>query len=219
MAGKRQAAVLGLGRFGQAVARELTRLGHDVLAVDINERIVQELADEVTHAVRADMTDGETLRELGIGDFDIVIISVSGNLEVSILTTVQVKRLGPRRILAKAADDLHGSILEQVGADRVIYPERETGLRVAHSYAAGGVRGYLDVAPGYGIARIVVDETFIGQTLGEINFSRTYGVAVIALYRGKTVTLSPASSETLEAGDNLIVAGLDEDLERLPGSL
>jgi trk system potassium uptake protein TrkA len=98
MAGKRQAAVLGLGRFGQAVARELTRLGHDVLAVDINERIVQELADEVTHAVRADITDGETLRELGIGDFDIVIIGVSGNLEVSILTTVQVKRLGPRRI-------------------------------------------------------------------------------------------------------------------------
>jgi trk system potassium uptake protein TrkA len=219
VANQRQAAVLGLGRFGQSVARELTRLGHEVLAVDRNERIVQELADEVTQAVRADITDGETLRELGIGDFDIVIIGVSGNLEVSILTTVQVKRLGAQRVLAKAAEDLHGLILEQVGADRVIYPERETGVRVAHTYAAGGVRGYLDVAPGYGIARVLVDEQLIGRTLGDVNFSRTYGVTVIALYRGGSVTLSPVSSETLQAGDNLIVAGLDEDLERLPGSL
>jgi len=219
VANQRQAAVLGLGRFGQAVAREHTRLGHEVLAVDRSERIVQDLADEVTHAVRADITDGDTLRELGIGDFDIVIIGVSDNLEVSILTTVQVKRLGAKRVLAKAADDLHGLILEQVGADRVIYPEQETGIRVAHTYAAGGIRGYLDVAPGYGIARVLIDKQFIGRTLGDINFSRTYGVTVIALYRGGTVTLNPVSTETLQRGDNLIVAGLDEDLERLPGSL
>lgn len=218
MTTKRQVAVLGLGRFGMAVARELTRLGHEVLAVDFNPRVVQDAADEVTHAVQADITDGEALEQLGLRDFDAAIVGVSSSLEASILATVLLRRLGVKRILAKAANDLHGSILEQVGASRVIYPERETGIRVAHSFAAPGVRDYLDVAPGYGFARVSIGDAYAGKSLREIDLRRTLHLTPIALVRGGVVTLNPHESEVLRRGDDLIVAGLDEDLELLPGS-
>ena len=216
MAIKRQVAVLGLGRFGAAVARELTRLGHEVLAIDSDQRTVQGLAEQVTHAVQADVTDEEALRELGVGDFDTVIIGVSSNLEASILATVVVRRLGVERVLAKAANELHGSILEQVGATRAVYPEHETGTRLAHSFGARGVRDYLDAAPGYGFARVAVPEAWLNRQLGELEPRRTCGLTPMALHRGGTITLNPHSSEVLQAGDELIVAGLDEDLERLP---
>jgi trk system potassium uptake protein TrkA len=218
MSTKQHVAVLGLGRFGQAVARELTRLGHDVLVIDSSEKAVEELADEVTHAAQADVTDTDALQELGLGDFDTAIVAISSQLEASILATVLLKRLGVKRILAKAANELHGSILEQVGASRVVYPERETGLRVAHSFAAPGVRDYLDVAPGYGFARVPVFEGWIGKRLGELDLRGSCGVSVMALYRDGTVSLHPHPSEVVRAGDQLIVAGLDEDLERLPAS-
>jgi trk system potassium uptake protein TrkA len=216
MVAKRQVAVLGLGRFGATVARELTRLGHEVLAIDSDERTVQGLVDQVTHAVQADVTDEEALRELGIGDFDTVIIGVSSSLEASILATVLVQRLGVKRVLAKAANALHGSILEQVGASRAVYPEHETGTRLAHSFVAPGVRDYLDAAPGYGFARVAVPEAWIGRKLGELEPRKTCGLTPMALRRGGTITLNPHPSEALQPGDELIVAGLDEDLERLP---
>ncbi len=213
---RRQVAVFGLGRFGQAVARELTRLGHDVLAVDASEKAVQAVAEDVTHAVQADVTDLNALRELGVADFDTAIVGVSSDIEASILATVLLRQLGVRRIVAKAASELHGSILQQVGATRVVYPERETGVRLAHSFAAPGVRDYLDAAPGYGFARVPADG-FAGKSLADLDLSK-HGVSVIALYRSGRVTLNPLSSEVLQAGDELIVAGLDEDLEQLPGT-
>lgn len=214
----RQIAVLGLGRFGQAVALELTRLGHDVLAVDQNERTIQDVADEVTHAVQADITDPDALEALGLADFDTVVVGVSESLEVSIMATVLLKRMGVQRIIAKAAHDLHGSILEQVGAMRVVYPERETGFRVAHSFHATGVQDYLDAAPGYGIARVAINQAWGGKTLAEMDFPRTCGLTILAVARAGTVVLNPTPDEQLRAGDSLIVAGRDEDLEKLPDS-
>lgn len=216
---RRQVAVLGLGRFGQAVARELTRLGHDVLAIDADERIVQDLADEVTHAVQADVTDREALQSLGLGDFETAIVSASGQLEVSILATVILRELGVKRIISKAAHELHGRILAQVGAHRVVYPERETGVRVAHSFAAPGVQDYLDVGPGYGFARVAVASDWVGKTLGELNLQRTCEVTILALARADGIMLHPSTGETLRASDALIVAGRDESLERLPGGI
>jgi trk system potassium uptake protein len=213
---QRQVAVLGLGRFGQAVALELTLLGHEVLAVDSSERSVQEVADRVTHSAQADVTDEDALRELGIGDMDAAIVGVSGNLEVSILCTVLLQRLGVRRIVAKAGNAIHGSILRRVGAHHVVYPERETGIRLAHSFAAPGVSDYLDVAPGYGIAKVPLASDMTGKTLADLDLRRTAGVTVIALRRGSGVTLNPSGAEALRAGDELVVAGLDVDLERLP---
>lgn len=216
---RRQVAVLGLGRFGIAVAGELTRLGHEVLAIDSSERIVQSVADEVTHAVQADITDGDALRELGLSDFDTVIVAVSSNLEASILATVLSRQLGVKRIVAKAASRLHGSILEQVGADRVVSPERETGYRLAHSFAATGVRDYLDLAPGYGLARVVAPDAWVGKRLGDLDLRESCGLTAMALYREGSVTLNPNPSESLRRGDELTLAGLDEDLERLPSTV
>ena len=216
MTARRQIAVLGLGRFGQTVARELTRIGHDVLAIDCNERVVQDIAADVTQAVEADMTNQDTLRDMGVARFDVAIVAISSSLETSILTTVVLKRLGVQRIVAKAATELHGSILEQLGVSRVVHPDREMGLQVAHSFAAPGVLDYFDVAPGYGFARVGVAELLAGKQLGALDVQDTYGVALIALRRGNTVTLNPQPAEVLRATDELIVAGLDEDLERLP---
>ena len=214
---KRQVAVLGIGMCGLAVARELMRLGHDVLAVDSSERAVRDVADEVTHAVQADITDADALKELGLDHFDAVIVGTAEDLKASILATMLLKQLGAKWVVAKAADELHGSILEQIGAHRVVYPERETGIRVAHTFAAFGVREYLDVAPGYGVACAPVTEALAGKTLGELDLPRTYGLTVIALCRAGAVTLHPEPSEVLRLGDDLTVAGRDEALERLPG--
>jgi trk system potassium uptake protein len=208
---------LGLGRFGQTVARELTFLGHDVLALDTNERIVQAIADDVTRAIQTDFTDEDALDELGLDKIDTAIVAVSSNIEASILTTVLLQRLGVRRIVAEAGNELHGSILERLGVSRVVFPEREMGLRVAHSFAAAGVLDYFDVAPGYGFARVPVTEPLAGRTLGALDLPHTYGVTPISLLRSGTVTLNPGDSEVLREADELIVAGLDEDLERLPG--
>ena len=218
MPSRRQVAVLGLGRFGSAVARELARLGHDVLAVDADERAAQNLSSEVSHAAQADITDREALQDLGLRDFDTAIVAVSSRLEVSILATALLKRLGVKRIVAKAASELHGSILEEVGAHRTVYPERETGVRVAHSFASPGVLDYLDVAPGYGLARVPVTRAWAGKTLGELDLDTTCGVTAVLLGRGGDVIVAPNGSELLRAGDALIVAGLDEHLERLPAA-
>jgi trk system potassium uptake protein TrkA len=219
MTARRQIAVLGLGRFGQTVARELTRIGHDVLAIDSNERVVQDIAADVTQAVEADMTSEDTLRDMGVARFDVAIVAISSSLETSILTTVVLKRLGVQRIVAKAATELHGSILEQLGVSRVVHPDRELGLQVAHSFAAPGVLDYFDVAPGYGFARVGVADLLAGKQLGALDVQGTYGVALIALRRGNTVTLNPQPGQVLRATDELIVAGLDEDLERLPAKV
>jgi trk system potassium uptake protein len=212
---KRQVAVLGLGRFGGAVARELTRLGHEVLAVDSSERVVQEVLPDVTHAAQADVSDEDALRELGLADFHTVVIAITSNLEASILATALMRRLGVRRILAKAGSELHGSILHQVGATRVVYPELETGMRVAHSFAAPAVQDYLDVAPGYGIAKVPIPPSAAGKSLADIGSRAAYSVTVLALHRRGEVTLNPLPAEVLQAGDELIVAGRDDDLERL----
>jgi trk system potassium uptake protein TrkA len=208
-----------LGRFGEAVARELTRLGHDVLAVDSNPRIVQTIADDVTRAVQTDFTDEDALNELGLGTYDTAIVAVATNLESSILTTVLLQRLGVRRIVAKAGSELHGLIRQRLGVSRVAYPERETGLRVAHSLAPVGVLEYSDVAPGYGCARLSLPDALAGKTLGALDLQHAYKLVAVALHRGGTATLDPSPSEILRAGDELIVAGLDEDLERLPASV
>lgn len=219
MVKKKQVAVLGLGTFGQAVARELALLGHDVLAIDSNPKVVQNIADDVAEAVTADVTNPEALAELGLQDFDSVIIATSNSLEVSVLATVHLKRLGVRQIFAKADNEVQGEILERVGADRVIHPELETGRRLAHSFAALSVADYFDVAPGSGFARVPVPETAAGRTIGQLDLPNSCRLSVMALRHGTKLTLLPGANESIAAGDDLIVAGLDEDLERLPGVL
>lgn len=212
---KQSVLVIGLGRFGSAAARELMSLGHEVLAIDVDEARVNDLAPEVTHAVQLDASDDDALKSVGAGEFDHAIVGISGATEASIFATMALKNLGVRNVIAKAATNLHGSILERVGADRVVYPEREMGTRVAHTFSIPHVIDYIDVAPRFGIVKIRPPESFIGRSLKDLDLSNRMSLTPIALRRGANVTVNPHRDDRIAEGDELILIGLDERLEEL----
>ena len=214
MAGE-QVMVIGLGRFGSAVARELERLGHQVLAIDQGEQQVNDIASHVTHALQLDAADEAALRSAGASDFDTAIVAISSDAEPSIFATMVLKRLGVANVIAKAGSLLHGEILARVGADRVVFPERETGLRLAHSFNVPHVIDYLDVAPGFGIEKIRPPSSFVGKTLGELDLKGRLGLTPVAVRRGKQVIVNPTSGERIGEGDEFILIGRDDKLEQL----
>jgi trk system potassium uptake protein TrkA len=213
---KKQVAVIGLGRLGIALAATLHTLGHDVLALDIDEKNVQNIASQVTRAVQADATSEATLRELGIGNFDIAIVTTS-EIESSVLTTVLLKRLGVGYIITRADNELHGSILEKIGADKVVYPEREMGIGIAHVLTLGDVIDYIPVTAGYGVVKLIAPPSFVGRTLSDLGFGSKgkLKVAVLLVLRKQEVTITPSSAEMVKQGDTLVVSGSWDSLEEL----
>ena len=212
---KHSVVVIGLGRFGSAAARELMELGHEVLAIDDSEAKVNEISPEVTHAVQLDASDEHALRDVGAGDFDHAIVAISSNTEASIFATMALKNLGVDNVIAKAATGLHGRILERVGASRVVYPEREMGQRVGHSFSIPHVLDYIDVAPRFGIVKARPPASFVGKTLGELDLPGRLSLTPIALRRGSNVTVNPGRDEPIAETDELILIGLDEKLQLL----
>ena len=212
-----QVMVIGLGRFGSAVARELERLGHEVLAIDRDERTINEIAPHVTHALQLDASDERALRSAGASDFQTAIVAISTDTEPSIFATMVLKRLGVRTVIAKAGSVLHGEILSRVGADRVVLPEHETGVRLAHSFNVPNVIDYLDVAPNFGIEKIRPPKSFIGRSLGELDLKGRLGLTPIGLRRGQQVLVNPTRDERLAETDELILIGRDDKLDQLRG--
>jgi trk system potassium uptake protein TrkA len=209
--------VLGLGRFGSAVARELERLGHEVLAIDASEQAVNDIARDVTHAMQMDASDEAALRGAGAENFPTAIVAISSKAEPSIFATMVLKRLGVRTVIAKAGDRLHADILTRVGADRVILPEQETGTRLAHSFHVPNVIDYLDVGPSFGIEKVRPPASFIGKALGDLDLKNRIGVTPIAIRRGQNVIINPAREERIAEGDELILIGRDDKLDELRG--
>lgn len=214
---REQVVVIGLGRFGSAVARELERLGHEVLAIDRDEQRVNEIASDVTHALELDAADEDALRDAGAAEFGTAIVAISSDAESSIFATMVLKRLGVANVIAKAGSLLHGEILSRVGADRVVFPERETGLRLAHSFSVPNVIDYLDVAPGFGIEKIRPPKAFIGRSLRELDLKDKLGITPLALRRGRQVFVNPTRDERIGEDDELIVIGRDDTLDQLRG--
>jgi trk system potassium uptake protein len=212
-----QVVVIGLGRFGSAVARELERLGHEVLAIDSSEERVNDLAPDVTHALQLDAADEDALRSAGAAEFGTGVVAISSDTEPSIFAVMVLKRLGVPNVIAKAGSQLHGEILARVGADRVVFPERETGLRLAHSFNVPNVIDYLDVAPSFGIEKIRPPRAFVGKTLGELDLKSRLGLTPVALRRGKQVFVNPTRDERIADGDELILIGRDDKLDQLRG--
>jgi trk system potassium uptake protein TrkA len=213
---KKQVAVIGLGRLGIALATTLHSLGHDVLALDIDEKNVQNIASQITHTVQADATDETILRELGIGNFDIAIVTM-GEIGKSVLSTILLRKLGVRYIIARANNELHGSILEKIGADKVVYPEREMGTMIAHVLTLGDVIDYIPVTIGYGVVKLIAPPSFVGQTLSDLGFGSKgkWKVAVLLILRKQEVTITPSGTEMVKLGDTLIVSGNWDSLEEL----
>ena len=211
----KQYAVIGLGRFGTSVARTLYEMGYDVLGIDTNEDIIQDAMDLVTHAVTADSTDENALKSIGIRNFDVVVVAIGNDVKNSILTTLILKELGVKHIVVKAQDELHGKVLEKIGADRVVYPERDMGYRVAQNLISPNILDYIELAPDYSILEIHVPNKFAGRSLEQIDIRRKYGCNVMAIKHGKDINISPIATDILHDGDVLVVVGKNEDLDEL----
>lgn len=211
----KQFAVIGLGRFGSSVARTLAQKGFDVLAIDANEEKVQTVASEVTHAVQADATDEEAMKSLGVRNFDVAIISIGSDLHSNILATLVMKELGVKYVVAKAQDQLHGKVLSKIGADKIVFPERDMGIRVANSLISSNVLDYIELSPEYTIAEVLASEKLYGHTLQDLQFRTRFGVNVIAIKQGERINVTPIATDEIKEGDILIVMGENESLDRL----
>jgi trk/ktr system potassium uptake protein len=214
---RRQVVVIGLGRFGTSVSKELYSMGHDVLALDIDDKRVQNIVSEITHAAQADATDEAVLKELGVGDFDVAIVAIGAAIQSSVLATILLKKLGVPFVIARAEGELHGSILEKIGADKVIYVEREMGTRLAHSLTLTDVLDYISVGPSYGVAKVALPPHFIGKTLSELGLGHKgrWEIAVLLIQRKNEVIVTPDRAEMVKPDDILVVAGSDDKLEQL----
>lgn len=205
--------VIGLGRFGSALARELMATGHEVLGVDTDERLVQQMSHELTHTVKADTTDEAVLKELGIEEFDAAVVAIGADLESSILTSSLLLQLGVPKVWAKANSESHGKILKQLGVHKVVFPEYEMGRRVAHM-VSGESLDYVPIDKDFVMVKSEVPESFNGKSLAELKIRSTYEVTVVAVTKGDG-EYNPAFPETvLHTGDQIVVAGRVEPLNK-----
>jgi trk system potassium uptake protein TrkA len=211
----KQFAVIGLGRFGTSMALTLARMGYDVLAVDTNEEKVNNIIEYVTHAVQVDAMDEQALKSLGIRNFDVVIVAIGQDIQANILTTVMLKELGVKKVVSKAVTDLHGKVLERIGADKVVFPERDMGVRVAHALVSKNILDQINISPDYSIIELISPTELANKTLGQGNIRGKYGVTVLAIRRGNDVIISPGAQHLVKEGDVLVVVGRNEKLKTL----
>lgn len=207
--------VIGLGRFGIQIARELCELGNEVLAIDLHSELVQQMANYVTHAVVADSKDKEVLRALGVRNFDCAIVAIGGNLSDSVLTTMNLKELGVPRVICKAQDETHRRVLEKLGADRVMIPERECANRLARSLTSSNVLDYIELSNECGIAELPAPAVWFGKTLKELNVRAKLGVNIIAVKRGEKTVVSPTADFNVSQGDVMVVLGDNAALNKV----
>ncbi len=208
-------AVIGMGRFGSSVAQTLCSLGHEVLAIDRDEGRIAAVADTVTHAIVADTTDERALKRIGVRNFDCVIINIGDDVRASVLTTVLAKEQGAQLVIAKASDRLHARLLEKTGADKVVLPEYEAGVRLARSLVSGSIIDYLDLSEEYSINETLIPAQWVGHTLIELNVRHRFGISVIAIRRGEQILITLDPKAPLQAGDVLVMLGANDALTRI----
>jgi len=212
---EKQFAVIGLGRFGASVAMTLLKMGYEVLAIDNNPDQVQKFGDSITHVVQADTTDENALKELGIRNFDTVVVAIGADIQANTMTTLLLKELGVNRIVAKASNALHGKMLQKIGADRVVYPERDMGCRVAHNLAAPNVLDYIELTPEVSVVEVSAPQMLLGKSLAEAELRSVYGINVVAIKRGEQMIVPPLPDEKIREQDILIVVGDSMGAQRL----
>lgn len=209
----KQFAIIGMGRFGSSVARTLYEMDYEVMGIDENEERINENIQFVTHAVAADSTDERALKEIGIRNFDVVVVAIGVDIQASILTVLTLKELGVKKIVAKAQNERHGQVLYKVGADRVVFPERDMGVRVAHNLISANVLDFIELADDYSVAEVVVSSKFVGKNLRQLDIRKNYEVNVIAIKSGDKFNIAPSPDEVIQYGDVLVVIGNNKDLK------
>jgi trk system potassium uptake protein TrkA len=204
--------VIGCGRFGISCALCLADWHQEVMVVDIDEDVINELSDKVTRAVVADVTQEGILRDLGVQNFDTAVVSIGSNFQASIVATIACKDLGVKTVIAKARDRFHGRILEKVGADRVVIPEEEMGIKLATGLVNKNIVDFIELSQEHSIAEIRVPKSWTGRTIDEIDVRSTYGISIVALLRGNEVIVNPRPSQVLQSTDTMVAVGDNEDV-------
>ncbi|UUV99027.1 potassium channel family protein [Vagococcus luciliae] len=214
-------AVIGLGRFGGSVCRELVESNQEVLAIDNCEDRVNEYMNIATHTVLANAQDEATLRSLGLRNFDHVIVTIGEDIQASILVTLMAKEMGVPHITAKAQNEYHGRVLEKVGADLVVHPERDMGFRLGHKLTSNNMIDFIELSDDYSLAEIRVNyKQFFNKTIQEINFRKHYNVTIVAIRRGKNdLIVSPPAEQVILEGDVLLVVGHNDDVDYLDAKM
>lgn len=207
--------VLGLGRFGSALARKLFEKGVEVMAVDRDYTKVQKLADQVTYTVQADMTDEETMRELGINNFDIAVIATGSNIEASIEATLLCKDAGIATVIAKATNITHARILQKIGADKIIFPELESGERLARVISGSNLLEFIEFSSEFSLAEIRVHQAWVGKNLMELDFRKEYNLNVVAFERDGKTLINPNPTTLIEKNDLIVLIGKSEDVDKI----
>jgi len=210
---KRQFAVIGMGRFGSSVAKTLSDFGYEVLAIDSSEQRTQEISSIVTHVVQADSTDEEALRALGLRNFDVVIVAIGQDIQSSILTTIILKEIGVAKVVVKAQNELHGKVLKKIGADKVIFPERDMGQRVAHHLISSNIIEYIELSEDYSIIEVQAAKGLSGKSLRELDIRAKYGCNVMAIKQGNQMNIAPNAEDLIKDTDVLVIVGKNEDLK------
>lgn len=203
----KQYIVIGCGRFGSSVASTMHLLGHQVMAIDKNEDSVQSISDKVTHSLIVDVTDEQALRSLGLGNFDVAVVAIGSDIRASIMATLIAKEMGVELIICKAKDELQAKVLYKIGADRVVFPERDMGVRVAHNLVSDNILDHIEFDPEYSIVEIVTPNSWVGKTLIELELRARYEITVLAIKTGKNINVTPSPDEELTAGSILVIIG------------
>lgn len=211
---KLQVAVIGLGRFGGSICKTLIELGHDVLAIDIKESKVNEFADLVTQAVQLDSTDEQALKEVGIRNMDHVIVAIGDDIQASILTTLILKEMNVPFVTAKAINDHHEKVLAKIGADKIVHPERDMGVRLVHQLLSKNVMDLIELSPDHSLIEIKATNRMIGKSLLELNIRAKYGVNILAIKSDEGLNISPKAEDVIREGDILVVVGANKDISR-----
>lgn len=209
--------VIGLGRFGSSLVRNLYEIGYDVIAIDVDQDAVNAVQNVALVAVRTDGTDETALTDLEVDKSDVAIVAQGENLEASILTVLILKRIGVPWVIAKAKTDLHGELLDKLGADQVVFPEKDAGRRLAHSLGARVVSDYITLSANVGIAKLLAPEMFVGQSVGDLVGYRQQTINVLVIKRGNNLINLPSFQETIRQGDELVIVGADKAIHAFVG--
>ena len=194
----KQYIVIGCGRFGSSVATTMHLLGHQVMAIDKSEEIIQNIVDKVTHAAIVDVTDEQALRSIGLGNFDVAIIAIGADIRASIMATVMAKEMGVPKVVCKAKDELQAKVLYKIGADKVVFPERDMGIRLAYNLASENILDQINLDPEYSIMEIVTPQNWVGKTIIELNLRAKYDITVLAVKTQSGLKVMPSPNYKMQ---------------------
>ena len=211
---RKQFLVAGLGLFGTSVAVTLQGLGYEVYALDNDESLVQDLSSQLTYVVSGDASDRKTLQALPLEDIDVAVVAI-GNVERNMMTTMLLKELGIKQVVSKAINNLHGAMLSKIGADKVVYAERDMGERVAHNLISAGVMDYIELSSEISVMSLPIPTEFIGKNLIEADLRRRYDVNVVAIKREGRTLVNPKAQEVFQPEDEVVVLGTHEGVKRM----